>query len=189
MLRHSEASIEQCRLNILAVLVYHRFPMAAPFRVLACQPDRIMVEPGMKVVERLGVLSTTVFRPCRLDRKLHGPTAVWTMRENVAFGSMQITGHYSPATTALKHPLLLSMADRDHSEVLTWELDMDHGNPEYAACEVGHQDLVHIVKGFAAIIVHGCEVAWPGKTNPWWMRKRLLARGIQVPLVTVPQAV
>ena len=193
MLTHNEASIAQCRLNILAVLAYYRFPLeGGNLRILACQPDRILVEPGLPAVERLASLSME-FSPCHLDRCLHGPTAEWTMRENVPFASLQITGHYSPApTTAYDIKLdgkAAGQVETMGEEIQTWELDLDHGNPEYAKCEEGHQDLVGIFTGLAALIVHGCEVAWPGKTDPYWIRKRLLARGLSVPLVGANQVV
>ena len=190
MLSKSEASIDQCRANILAVLAYHNFPLGA-IRVLACQPDRIMVEPGMAAVNHLAGITGAAFRTCALVRNLHGPTAVWTMRECVPLASVQITGHYSPApTTGYDIKLdgkLAGQVETTGEEILTWELDIDHGNPEYAACQEGHQDLVHVFMGVAATLVHGCEVAWPGKTDPFWIRKRLLSRGLNVPLVTDSQ--
>ncbi len=186
MLRPSEASIEQCRLNILAVLDHYGFPLGAPFRVLVCRPDRIIVEPGMEAARFLLRLPHTVFRTAMLDRHHHGPTAQWTMRECVPFGSMQITGHCSPARILYDDGTLPSSSQitpRDKGEVFTWELDIDHANPEYAGCQEGHQDLVHLFTGFAATVVHGCEVAYPGKTNPFWIQERLLKRGILVPFV------
>ena len=184
MLKSSEASIEQCRLNLVAVLDYHHFP--ACYDILAAQPDRLLIQPGefafsngaqleqLPFTGAIGkhldeLLKAGVFQGARLNRKLHGPTALWTVRETVPFGSMQITGHCSQAYASCSMP--------------TWELDLDHGNPAWLRSSAGHQDVWSLLKGVAALVTHGCEVAYPGKTNPWWMRERLLKRGIQVALV------
>jgi hypothetical protein len=178
MLLKSEASIEQCRLNVVAILNYHRFPMyedgQVSYSILLCLPDRVILRPskGMSNYLFSNLVEAGTFKPALLDRKLHGPTAFWTMRETVPFGSNQITGHRGGTAP-------------DYREV-SWELDFDHGNPAYLSAHAGHQDLVSIFKGVAALMVHGAEVAYPGKTNPWWIRRRLVARGINVPLVAVP---
>lgn len=191
MLSHSEASIAQCRLNILSVLTHYQFPMSpAGIRVLVCRPDRIFVEPSPAGVAHLANLAERALKVCRLDRRLHGPTAVWTMRECVPFASMQITGHHSPSRILFDDGTLPSsprITDRDRLEVLTWELDIDHANPEYAACQEGHQDLAGLFTGMVTTLVHGCEVAYPGPTNPIWIRKRLVRRGLKVGLVDVGQ--
>ncbi len=198
MLSKSEASIEQCRLNIVAVLRYHRCPAydgsgLGDYRILACLPDRIIIEPstGMAGYLLSELQTSEVFRYALLDHKLHGPTAIWTMRECVPFGSMQITGHRSPAATTVHciptGPMSAGLnVETTLQEKCTWELDIDHGNPAYLSSQSGHRDLVSIFKGVASLIVHGCEVAYPGKTNPWWIRRRLVSRGIQVPLVATP---
>jgi hypothetical protein len=181
---------------MIAVLDYHRFPVynnagLVAYRVLACLPDRLIIEPGggMPGYLLVNLRASGMFRPAVLDRKLHGPTAVWTMRECVPFGSMQITGHQSLPKILYDDGTLPSsshITNRDKEEVFSWELDIDHGNPSYLSSPSGHRGLVSLLKGVGALIAHGCEVAYPGKTNPWWIRRRLLSRGIQVPLVASP---
>lgn len=50
-----------------------------------------------------------------------------------------------------------------------WEADIDIFNPDY---------------GLAPAAGHLIEVLWPGKTNPYRVRRGLLKRGIEVPLIT-----
>ena len=174
MIRHTEDSIEQCRLNVLAVLAYHNCP--GEFDLIASQPDRIIVLPygALQVwLHNMRLAGTLIQRT--LIRRLHGPTAYWAVQEAVPFGSLNITGHR------------IQVPDTAIQE--SWEIDLDHGNPAYVKSEKGHQDLAGIFTGLASLLVHGVEVAWPGATDPFRMRGWLLKRGIQVPLVGAAVAV
>jgi len=168
MIRHTEASIEQCRLNIVAVLEHLDCPHK--YDLIAAQPSRILIFPwaGMDSwLWRMKEAGTLLPRP--LIRRLHGPTAYWAVQEMVPFASLNITGHRQMVESTVVQK--------------SWEVDLDHGNPAYLKAQGGHRDLAGIFVGLGSLLVHGVEVAWPGATDPFRMRKRLLKRGIQVALV------
>jgi hypothetical protein len=92
--------------------------------------------------------------------RLHGPTAIASWREKVAFASMQATLH--------------EIVTQQGCVYYELEFDYDYGNPRWG-------DAI-------SLIIHGYEymhnrILKLGKTDPFVIRKWLNKRGYEIPLV------
>ncbi len=93
MIRPDSAAIIQCHANIVAGLKYHGFPL--PTDIVAAQWERNLFRPDSAFLQVLYTLVhltlPAVFSPDIGNyKRFHGPTAVGSWRECVAFTSMHM---------------------------------------------------------------------------------------------------
>lgn len=155
ILRDSGNVIAQCRANVEAWIEYYGFPR---LKVNATLKDRVICDYSKEFVDAMD--RSAMFSGWKwFVRRLHGPTAVWSRRDQNAMYAMQVTAHekLDSQWQLLRDPVLSEL-----------EIDFDLFNPD---------------RGAFPAIGHLAESLWPGKTDPYRIRAGLVRRGIEIPLI------